>query len=315
MNQRLFELMCKHYNQEDCLSSNMDFIDSFIETVVNFKGLYAYVKDVKIKKFLVEENKKGQKSINHFCFAKYDGNEKSIYVYLESIKKAFLEHTKNWNLLTSFERALYFYYELGEILLHELDHAVQEKEMHNNKNQSFEINLLRICTAEIHSLILSQTYSKMDASAYHRLSSSAKEQFPYMYKKYVKLYQYSPEERLANINACNEMQKVLSYGGRKVSNLTRLTQLRELRYKLGGYKEEIQKKKVSGAYYFSPTIAYLQAGREGEYTEYDNYTDQFIQNLYLSKHRFSLDERLKYGLMISENEFNRVSENIRAKRR
>lgn len=311
MNQKLFELMYNH-SKQNSLSSNMDFIDDFIETVVNFKGLHAYVKDVKIKKFLVKTDENGQKRIYRNFLAKYNNKEKAIYVYLENIERYFL-NDKNIASLTSFEKALYFYYALGNVLLHELDHVKQAKEMNNNLNQSFEVNLLRICTAHIGSLAL--LAKDIGIEEYRLLNLSVKESASQMNEKYTKLYWYSPEERLADFNACKTMQEILSCESIKTRNLSKIERMKELKCKLRGYKKEIMNRKPYGDTMFSPTIAYLQDGREGKNTKFDIYTNQFIQDLYSSKHHFSLDERLKYGLMISENEFYRVSEEMKAKRR
>lgn len=311
MEEKLFTIICKYGTQKQSTSTSIDFIYEFIEAVVHEKKLYNYVTEVSVKKFLVTENKDGKKQIKKDCFGKYSPESKQIYIFLESISTYIQQKQKKMPFLNKVESKIYFYLQLAFYILHELDHANQEKEKNDIRNQSFEANLLRICTAHSQTATSYSIHSNEDIVEYLNIYQTCKDSVESMYQNYIKQYVFSPEERLANFYANETVLKMLACRKEEVPNLIQLQALKHMQNQLEAYKIEQKRKETYQKIYFSPTISYLEHAKLEKTTPFFNYKEDFITSMQHIKRSTSQEYRLKYGLLLSKTELERIREKTR----
>lgn len=191
--------------------------------------------------------------------ASYSIDTRRITIYLDTIEKlkSNIEHKLLIN--DDFERFFYINLLILQIILHEVEHANQQKKLKSIK--------------DLETLIIKLSYTVK-------------------YNNIKALYEYSPEERFAEINSVNETALLLNYLSNKSLNLMELFELEKLKRYLRGYhyRNSIIK---------SPTIEYFSKGQMQnalKFIDVDNYND--------------LNERLFFGFPIEINEYCSCMENI-----
>lgn len=261
---------------------NKTYIDKLMDIIINGKGLSDYV-----KKYEISEK-------NSNMTAGYVYSSKKITIYAKKIYENILNEMQYTTLLPEDERYLFMNSMMTQIILHELEHANQRKIIDAENN--LEADILRLCEFDFHK------YEKINKGLISKKTANS-----YIAEKIVEykhnckaLYDYAPHERLAQIKSYQELIDAL----RLFKDNSRIIEFEEF-YKLGnilnGYKDTS-----------SPTIDYLNTqGRNEELKSFDWYSDDEDESIKLSQDRYTLRDRMKYGLPIDEKEHQYVKEIFR----
>ncbi|MGM9850332.1 MAG: hypothetical protein ACI31V_05505 [Bacilli bacterium] len=261
---------------------NKTYIDKLMDIIINGKGLNDYV-----EKYEISEK-------NSNMTASYIYSSKKITIYCKKLYEDFLNEMQYTILLPEDERYLFMNSMMTQIILHELEHANQRRIIHNENN--LEANILKLCEFDFHK------YEKIKKGLTSKTTANL-----YMIEKMMEymdnceaLYDYAPNERLAQIKSYQELIDAL----RLFKDNSRIIEFEEF-YKLGnilnGYKDTS-----------SPTIDYLNTqGRNEELKSFDWYSDDEDESIKLSQDRYTLRDRMKYGLPIDEKEHQYVKEIFR----
>ncbi len=148
-----------------------------------------------------------------------------------------------------------------QILLHEIEHANQTKISYTDN--TLEVFILRM------SYTVNDYYSET-------------------------LYEYSPQERMAEIKSYKEIISLISFIENKLYNLPTILETEKLQRLLRGY--HYNQGKIS-----SPIITFFkQAGKESILQSFDWYRLHDLNTVYTN---YSIDERFNYGFPISLDEY------------
>ncbi len=258
-----------------------EYIEKFIDVVINSKLLDKYVCDLQI---LSSENDK----LPEGCVSAYNLTDKTIYVDFNKINKYLQEADRYQALFNEDEQTFYKNSIFSQAILHELEHANQYKIMDNE--ESLEAKILNLSK---HNLKDSEI-NELEKNGY-----SIKDITIYIIKRqmvYSKFYLKSPLERLAEIKSYQEMIILLSNIKKIVPNLLDFEQATKIEALLQGFDYEDGK-------VISPTAFYLKKmGEEQALKKFDWYDEDYYKALEKSETNYSLEDRLKYGLMIDESE-------------
>jgi hypothetical protein len=257
------------------------FIDRILNTAIESKGLENYISNYEYN--VSDIIKKA---------ADYNGETKRIVIYGRSMIDFFESQSEYTNTFTEEERLLYMNTVLTQTLLHEVEHANQNKKI--NTEDNLEAQILRLCkikdVSKIQRLVEQGEITEDDGKKY--LETKQKEYIT----TYHKLYDYAPHERLAEIKSHQEIIDALGYIDR-YSIVTRSQEIDKLGNVLRGYDDT-----------FSPTITYLNAqGRNKDLKQFDWYSDDEEEAIKLSKERYSLKDRMEYGLPVDNQEYQFVN--------
>lgn len=265
---------------------NGDYIDKLIEIVVNGKELKEYVKDYKIDNKTIQENN---------IIANYDASTKIINLYWKELYNYLKESMEYMYLFTETETHLYLNLIATQIILHEIEHANQLKIM--DKENNIESRILKLCEfeekSEIEALIKRGKISEVEAYLYRI------QKMDEYIEKYYKYYLYVPHERLAEIKTYQEIIDTLYVIKEHAKNIIKFEESNKLASALRGYNNDS----------YSPTITYLtNQDRIKDLKEFDWYSDNKEETIKLSKEKYNLKDRMKYGLPIDEHEHQFVKE-------
>lgn len=272
-----------------------NYIEKFVEFVVNSKSLNKYVCGLQIL-----PEKKGRIK-NGMSLASYRPFSKTICVYTNGINEMLKRKERYKVLFNDVEQIFYKNLIISQIILHELEHANQRKIIDNEKGLEPEILKLSAVYIDfnIRIKLIEAGYSIEEIKIYF-LSKNAKK-----IENYKKNYLIAPEERLAQIKSYQEILDLLSHIKEYVPNLIEFEQTNKIENLLRGFDYDL-------CYISSPTISYLhQNGNSQALKRFDWYDENYLKCLEKSKDTYSLVDRLKYGLMIDENEFDRCTEIIK----
>lgn len=265
-----------------------EYIEKFIDIVVNSKMLDKYVCDLQI---LAPEDR-----LPKGCVSAYNYTYKTIYVDFNNTNKYLIGPDKYQILFDKDEQTFYKNSLISQAILHELEHANQYKLIDNE--ESLEAKILKFGRHNIKN-------SEMDDLV--KKGYSIKDIANYILKRqivYRDFYLESPLERLAEIKSHQDMIILLSNIKEIVPNLLDFEQATKIEALLCGFNYEEGK-------IISPTAFYLKKmGEEQALKEFDWYDEDYYKALEKSKTNYSLEDRLKYGLMIDENEFHRCGRTL-----
>lgn len=150
----------------------------------------------------------------------------------------------------------YINFSVLQVILHEVEHANQQRIAY--KDNTLEALILRL------SYLVDNGYDD-------------------------KLYEYCPEERLAEIKSFEEINNLISYISENLIVLPNLLKLEMLKRQLRGYHYKNNSINV-------PLVDYFYYGNKIELLEGVNLTKNSINN-------YALYERFKYGFPISIDEY------------
>lgn len=249
------------------------FIAQLVETLVSFKGLHQYVKDIEFRVYSKDS------------IADYSRNG-TLTIYEHKLQN----HILPPDFLSSTEKNCYPYYRTVSIIRHEVEHACEDKKVDQNANDIYSF-LWKACDVyeqkndELFSHIVT-----LPSLIFEIASAILKIKFNMQGKKYVKNWSYCPEERMAEICANSLVLDLLD----QTPNVEKLKNMRSL------FKDEI----IDWLFFgydkpLGPTDFYL--------SQLKQYKD-CLQLLELAK-SLTLEERLLLGLKVANDELEEAKAN------
>lgn len=165
-------------------------IDEILGLLVINKCLNDYVLNISIQ------------PIRSNNLASYSSYTKNITIYTEAIDQMIKNIEKNILIASDLEISMYKNLSILQVLLHEVEHANQQKIAYNEN--SLEALIIRI------SYLIHDAYSE-------------------------KLYEYCPEERFAEIKSFEDLLLMINYLNKKLNNLSEILNTEKLQRLLRGY--------------------------------------------------------------------------------
>ena len=193
--------------------------------------------------------------------ASYSNYSKKITIYSQTIE-LMLKNIEN-NLLTTnvFEKMLYKNLSLLQILLHEIEHANQTKIAYTENT--------------LEAFIIRMAYTVCDSY-------------------FESLYEYSPQERLAEIKSYRKIISLISYIKNKLETLPLILETEKLQRYLRGYH-------YSNGKVICPFITFFTTGKKEQILlSFEWYSKQSLDLVYKE---YNLNERFNYGFPISLEEY------------
>lgn len=265
------------------------FIDKIIEMVVSKRHLNDYIRNVRFTNKL-------EKSSDELYIATYNPLSKQILVDYESIQIDMERRSYYDQLFCSLEQIMFRNLTITQYILHEIEHAFQNKQLDNKSDTSIEVKLVKagfilsqaIKNPRVLNALLNGKISVQDFINYRQKNIE-------LYKQY---YNLDPIERLAQVNSfriiVDSIEPIKGY----IPNLYEFEQASLLEEMLSGYTD-------SWEHGICPTQVYLFGTRQNhvwfEFDFYDQDPSQLMQDV---KNRYNLARRLSLGLPVSYDEYN-----------
>ncbi len=269
------------------------FINKIIEIVVKKKDLNNYIRNVYYTNSL-------EKNDNGVVCAAYSTIRKEMVIDFESIKIVIENKSYYDQLFHSFEQIMFRNLTITQFILHEIEHAFQNKQSDNKSDNSIETRLIKACLMIEQAIknpnflkgILTKEIPTHDFIVYILQSK----------KLYEKYYNLNPIERLAQINSfrtiVNSIEPIKQY----IPNLYEFKQASLVESALEGYVDSWEQG-------ICPTEVYLSGTRQGNVwlnmDFYDQDSSQLMKNVI---NKYNLVKRLSLGLPISSIEYNSCNE-------
>lgn len=219
-------------------------IEKILEVLVSEKKLNDYILNISVQQI-------GSNNI-----ASYSTYSKKITICIEMINQMVMDIERNISNIDAFEATLYKNLLILQTLLHEVEHANQQKIAYNDNT--------------LEALIIRLSYLVKDGYAEN-------------------LYEYCPEERLAEIKTFDEILFLINYITKKVIVLPNIIEMEKLKRQLRGYH-------YKNNFITIPIADYFTIGNKKELLNIFN-----LSNICIEK--YSLNDRFKYGFPISVNEY------------
>lgn len=238
----------------------------------------------------LEEKRKNKKDGNEIVYGSYLKYRHNITLYMENI----IDFINSYDVIdmSDEEKILFANLELLSTLLHEVMHAKDRTEFMNKTPNDLK-NLLYLSTDfDLLRRGYVQKYYNLSIGRLHmfRIVSQRK-------KLYNKTYNLNPCERLANIKSYEtivDQIKPLAKG--KYDRIVNLEYYRYLSYLLAGYE-------TYSSEYTCPTDQYLHEVKLDKiWKKLGFYNPNKIEMVTDIKKRYSLKDRIEYGLPVSEDE-------------
>ncbi len=295
MSKELLNLI--HYYSSMFKTVDEEYIRKLVKIVISSKLLEDYVKEVEIVKgdHLNKKFSQGREVAN-YSFA-----SKKISVFYENLMLYKFQYIYHQEFLNHFEFVIVKNLIMSQKILHELEHANQHKMMIQNDG-SLEAEVLRL---SIDPTLGDEFKSLLSITNFLSVIKSLGDFNDKRGENYTQNYFLAPEERLANIKSHQEILDTFSVMGGFATNILNYEKICILENMLQGY---INKK----GDLISPTVTYL---KNNNVTPFLKATDWFDEDprvcLRKSQERYSLEERLKCGLMIDREEYEKVNQTLK----
>ncbi|HJJ16511.1 MAG TPA: hypothetical protein OIM63_00240 [Bacilli bacterium] len=219
-------------------------IEKILELLVIQKCLNKYILNINVQQ------------IRSNNLASYSNYTKEITIYTEMIEKMVKNIENNILIANNFEIILYKNLSILQVLLHEVEHANQQKIAYNDNT--------------IEALIIRLSYLVNNTD-------------------YDILYEFCPEERLAEIKSFEEINNSICYINKDLTFLPNIIEMEELKRKLRGYH-------YKKGYITIPIVDYFNNSNNQELLAAFDLTNNVMDD-------YSLKERFKYGFPISIDEY------------
>lgn len=223
---------------------NFKDIEKILELLVIEKCLNEYILNINVQ------------PIRSNNLASYSNYTKKITIYTEMVKQMVKDIKNNILNTNNFETILYINLSILQILLHEVEHANQQKIAYNDN--TLEALIIRM------SYLVNNVYDE-------------------------KIYEYCPEERLAEIKSFEEINNLISYINKDLTSLPDILKTEKLKRQLRGYHYKNDCINI-------PIVDYFSYGNKQELLAGIDLTSNVIKN-------YTLSERFKYGFPISIDEY------------
>lgn len=223
---------------------NLKDIEKILELLVVEKSLNEYILNIDVQ--LIRSNN----------LASYSNYTKKITIYTKTIDQMVKDIDSNILNISKFETSLYKNLSILQVLLHEIEHANQQKiAYHNNNLEALTIRL---------SYLVNNGYDE-------------------------KLYEFCPEERLAEIKSFEEINTMISYINNKLDLLPNVIETEKLKRQLRGYH-------YKNNFVTVPIVEYFTIGNKEKLLETFDLSKAALNN-------YTLNDRYKYGFPISNIEY------------
>lgn len=219
-------------------------IEKILEDLVVEKRLNDYILNISVQQ------------IRSNNLASYSTYTKKITIYTEMINQMIKDIEKNILNINVFEVTLYKNLLILQTLLHEVEHANQQKIAYNDN--TLEALVIRL------SYLVNNRYDD-------------------------NLYEYCPEERLAEIKTFEEISILVSHINKKLITLPDIIEMEKLKRQLRGYH-------YKNNFITIPIVDYFTIGNKRELLDTFDLSNACFKN-------YALNDRYKYGLPISINEY------------
>lgn len=227
-------------------------IEKILELLVINKCLGNYILNIDIQ------------PIRSNNLASYSTFTKNIIIYTGTLELMVKNIEKNILIASDIEKNLYKNLSILQILLHEVEHANQEKILYTEN--SLEAFIIRM------SCLVSNSYNE-------------------------NLYEYCPEERLAEIKSFEEILSLITIINNKLEKLSEIIETEKLQRLLRGYH-------YSKSLVNCPLITYFKLGNKEEILQsFDWYSDTPENALSQASNIYNLNLRMKFGFPIALNEY------------
>lgn len=258
---------------------DLKFIDKLIKIVVLRRDLNNYIRNVQ---FINELTKSPQE----VTLGSYNPFTMTISIDYESIKIAMECERFYYSLFTTSEQVWFRNLFITKVILHELEHAFQNKQVANELDNSIETKLVRACS------VLEWLKKRINLIDEDKWAAFIK--YNKLYNQY---YHVNPSERLAEINSLKTIVNSLGQIKKRIPELYKAECVSLLNEMLRGYLED--RNKGSSC----PTQVYLLGTRQDKiWYELDFYSEDYYQLLKNVSDQYSLDRRLSLGLPIDYDE-------------
>lgn len=285
MNSKILRLVFDYSKNGNLVDGR--FIEKFIEEVVTEKELHQYVKDLEFREF--------QETGDGISIAMYNLVNFNILIRPAAIQYLW-EHSDVYGcLFNDFELVLYKNLMVAQVILHELEHASQMKQvMESGSRNDLEMRLLNVCFQDTAYLHDPKVFSLIDSKVFR---------FPDLLNyveskrlKQKKFYEQDPSERLAEINSHNTVVECLEQLG-EVPNLLAVERASFLEATLRGYTYQDDR-------LIAPSSIFLDGiGETALWQSLDFYDkDSTILQANVEK-QYSLKKRLTLGLPVRNQEY------------
>ncbi len=264
------------------------FIDKLIEIVITERSLDEFVNNVRFT------NKLDKNDYGVVCAA-YNPLNKEIIIDYDSIQVVLENHSYYEQLFFDLEQIFYRNLIITQIILHELEHAFQYKQLDNKKDDSIEAKLVKA------SFVLEQAMKNPKfLNAILKGEISSQDIYIYvmqnreLYKQY---YKFNPTERLAEVNSYTTIINTIEPIKKYIPNLLEFEKASMVEESLKGYKD------IDGIG-ICPTQVYLCGVRQNkvwsEFDFYDQDSSKLIKNVC---GEYNLAKRLSLGLPVTADEY------------
>ena len=275
---------------------DLNFIDRLIEIVVREKNIGNYVRNLKCEEL-------GNIRNDDIIVASYDFVHMDIYVDFKAINALFERIFKDFSNFPILDLILYKNLIITQYILHELEHASQNKKLNDKLDNSFEKNLIKACSIiEEVKNFLNQKRNFFKKNAIRFLNEYIEKQT----KIYQMYYEFNPVERLAQINSYKTIVNVLEPLEEMFPRICRLNMVLCLREILQGYQLFSNNKIICPTYYYL-----LKTGKERIWSDFEFYNKDDKKLLENVNNQFDLEKRMNFGLPISNLEYNKYKSLIR----
>jgi len=266
-----------------------EYIEKIIDIVIRYKKIDKYVKVLEIltsKDFVID--------VDMETIAVYNSFSQKITVFSDMIDRVLNIQNGYERLFNSVEQLFCKNLVIAQLILHELEHADQNRIIDDEK--TIEAKILAFSMGYSNSTIL----KKLVACGFSNEQLECYKTFKY--KIYIENYFLAPEERLAQAKSNQEIIKILLLIKKYVPNLIEFYKLKELESMMLGFR-------IEHGNVVCPTITYFQeAGVPfGSIRSFDWYIEDLQQSLVLANTKYSFEDRLMYGLPINYEEFSKCN--------
>ena len=267
---------------------DVKFADQLVNLVVSKKGLNSYVRGI-------EFTDKLPKNDYEVACAGYDVLNMKISVDYVSMQILMENQGYYDQLFNTFEQILFRNLTITQLLLHELEHACQNKQADCKNDNSIEAKLIKVSLTSVRAL---KNPRVLDALSKGEMSLKDFTNYILQNRKLYKLY-YSlvPTERLANVYSFKTILNLLEPIRKSIPSLYEFEQASLFEAMLSGYS-------TFWSQDICPTHAYLQVSRRNNMLkEFDFYSEDAGQLLDNVSAKYTLARRLSLGLPVSKIEY------------
>ncbi len=290
---KLLKLMYD-YSQQNKLVDK-EYIDKLVEMFVKEYNLDDYVKKIEFTSELI-------KSEDDVCFANYNPLEMNIFIDTESLD-IMLKHSSKYDcLFDGYEITMFKNSTITQAILHELEHAYQNKVSDGVDDGTIETKLIKTCYAYEYYLKKGTLEQEIEDNKDNplRLSELLEILSTQALKNacYLEFYNLDPMERLAQIHSYQTLIKSLEIYKTRIPALYEFQLSSLVEETLNGHLEAWERGGIC------PTEVYLNViGRGKAWKELDFYDPDRQKLIDNAVEKHSVTRRLILGLPVTRNEF------------